>query len=153
MNSEFTIAVHSLVLLAHLPDHMATSEEIAANVSTHSARIRKVMGFLRKAGYVSTKEGIGGGFILSCKPEDVTLGEIYRLTCQGTLKPNWCSGDASKPCVVSSKMDKLMGKVFCDAEKQMEQYFDRLTIGGMLDQLKHLDCSKESQQLHTETSS
>ena len=49
MNSEFTIAVHSLVLLAHLPDHMATSEEIAANVSTHSARIRKVMGFLAKS--------------------------------------------------------------------------------------------------------
>lgn len=59
MNSEFTIAVHSLVFLANLPDHMATSEEIATNVSTHSARIRKVMGFLRKAGYVTTKEGIG----------------------------------------------------------------------------------------------
>ena len=55
MNSEFTIAVHSLVFLAHLPDHMATSEEIAVNVSTHSARIRKVMGFLRKAGYVSNE--------------------------------------------------------------------------------------------------
>jgi Rrf2 family protein len=144
MNSEFTIAVHSLVLLAHLPDHMATSEEIAANVSTHSARIRKVMGFLRKAGYVSTKEGIGGGFILSCKPEEVTLGEIYRLTCQGTLKPSWCSGDESKPCMISSKMDRLMGKVFIDAEKQMENYFEGHTIGSMLEQIRAFECPKSN---------
>lgn len=147
MNSEFTIAVHSLVLLAHLPDHMATSEEIAANVSTHSARIRKVMGFLRKAGYVSTKEGIGGGFILSCKPEEVTLGEIYRLTCQGTLKPSWCSGDENKPCMISSKMDKLMGKVFSDAEKQMENYFEGHTIGSMLEQIRAFDCPQSNKEL------
>ncbi|MDF2719721.1 MAG: hypothetical protein K0R28_6646, partial [Paenibacillus sp.] len=29
MNSEFTVAVHSLVFLAYLPDHMASSELIA----------------------------------------------------------------------------------------------------------------------------
>ena len=146
MNSEFTIAVHSLVFLAHLPDHMATSEEIAVNVSTHSARIRKVMGFLRKAGYVSTKEGIGGGFILSCNPDEVTLGEIYRLTCQGSLKPSWCSGDENKPCVISSKMDLLMGKVFIDAEKQMEIYFDGHTIGSMLEQIRAFECPQSNKE-------
>lgn len=136
MNSEFTIAVHSLVLLAHLPDHMATSEEIAGNVSTHSARIRKVMGFLRKAGYVRTKEGIGGGFILSCDPDQVTLAEIYRLTSQGSLKPNWCSGDESKPCMVSSNMEKVMDQLFGGAERHMETYFEQYTIGSILDKLK-----------------
>ncbi|MCD1258205.1 Rrf2 family transcriptional regulator [Paenibacillus athensensis] len=139
MNSEFTIAVHSLVLLAHLPGHMATSEEIAVNVSTHSARIRKVMGFLRKAGYVATKEGIGGGFILQCDPNQVTLAEIYRLTCPGSLKPNWCSGDESKPCVVASKMDKVMSTVFANAEKQMEAYLEQRTIGDLLHWVYNLE--------------
>ncbi|MEC0225568.1 MULTISPECIES: RrF2 family transcriptional regulator [Paenibacillus] len=147
MNSEFTIAVHSLVFLANLPDHMATSEEIAVNVSTHSARIRKVMGFLRKAGYVSTKEGIGGGFILSRNPDEVTLGEIYRLTCQGSLKPSWCSGDENKPCLISSKMDKLMGDVFADAEKQMELYFNGHTIGSMLERIRAFECPQSNNEL------
>ncbi|MNI35636.1 Transcriptional regulator [compost metagenome] len=136
MNSEFTIAVHSLVLLAHLPDHMATSEEIAGNVSTHSARIRKVMGFLRKAGYVKTKEGIGGGYILNCAPEQITLAEIYRLTSQGTLKPSWCSGDASKPCMVSSSMEKTMDQLFIEAELHMEKYFEQHTIGTLLEGIR-----------------
>ncbi|UJF32004.1 RrF2 family transcriptional regulator [Paenibacillus hexagrammi] len=148
MNSEFTIAVHSLVLLAHLPEHMATSEEIAANVSTHSARIRKVMGCLRKAGYVETKEGIGGGFILKCDPSQVTLAEIYRITSQGTLKPSWCSGDASKSCMISSQMDKLMSHVFADAEKQMEAYFEQHTIGSLLSRLHSFGCSNSKPIQH-----
>ncbi|MFC5447261.1 RrF2 family transcriptional regulator [Paenibacillus aestuarii] len=146
MNSEFTIAVHSLVLLTHLPDHMATSEEIAANVSTHSARIRKVMGFLRKAGYVSTKEGIGGGFILSCNPDEVTLGEIYRLTCHGSLKPSWCSGDENESCMVASKMDRVMATVFTEAEKQMEKYFDQHTIGSMLRRIMDTECTQSNKE-------
>jgi Rrf2 family protein len=136
MKSEFTIAVHSLVLLAHLSDHMATSDYIAGNVSTHSARIRKVMGFLRNAGYVKTKEGIGGGYILNCDPDNVTLAEIYRLTSQGTLKPNWCSGDTNKPCMVSSNMEKEMDLIFGEAELHMETYFEKHTIGSLLEKIK-----------------
>src|SRR4051812_26392665 len=98
MNSEFTIAVHSLVLLAYIPGNMASSDYIASNVTTHPARVRKIMGFLRKQGYVTSKEGIGGGFILNCDPVQITLGEIYRLTAFGSLKPNWCSGDPNTEC-------------------------------------------------------
>jgi Rrf2 family protein len=146
MNSEFTIAVHSLVLLAHKPDHMATSDTIAANVSTHPARIRKVMSLLRKEGYVRTKEGLGGGFMLNCDPNRVTLGEIYRLTSLGTLKPSWCSGDPGTECPVSSNMRNVMDGIFCGAELHMEQYLEKLTIAGVLEQLRAASCLKPQEQ-------
>ena len=136
MNSEFTIAVHSLVLLANHPGKMASSDYIAQNVSTHPARVRKVIGFLRKKGYVTSKEGIGGGFILNCNPELVTLGEIYRIISAGTLQPNWCSGDTSMHCVVASNIEVVMAEVFCNAERQLENYFDNLTISNVLEKLK-----------------
>ncbi|MFC0212600.1 RrF2 family transcriptional regulator [Paenibacillus chartarius] len=136
MNSEFTIAVHSLVLLASKPDCMATSDYIAVNVATHPARIRKVMSLLRKEGYVRTKEGIGGGFSINCNPERVTLAEIYRLTSSGTLRPSWCSGDESKECPISSNMKQVMDGIFGEAELHMEQYLEKLTIAGVLEQLQ-----------------
>jgi Rrf2 family protein len=136
MNSEFTIAVHSLVLLAYHPGKMASSNYIADNVSTHPARVRKVMGLLKKKGYVISKEGIGGGFILNIDPEQVTLGEIYRLTSEGSLQPNWCSGDTNMPCVVASNIEVVMAKVFCDAELHLVHYFDKLTISSVLEELK-----------------
>jgi Rrf2 family protein len=148
MNSEFTIAVHSLVLLAHRPERMATSEMIATNVSTHSARIRKVMGLLRNAGYVRTKEGIGGGFILDCDPAKVTLGQIYRVTSQGSLKPSWCCGDQSVDCQISSNMQGMMDQLFQNAEENLAAYLDGETIDTVYNKIKSKyieECSANSQ--------
>lgn len=135
MNSEFVIAVHSLVLLAHRSDRMATSEEIAANVCTNPVRVRKVMSCLRKQGLVGTREGPGGGYRLLGSPDDVTLAEIYRALAAGSLAPNWCSGNPDMDCVVGSNMAEVMTAVFCGADQQLEQYFGQITIGGMLSQL------------------
>ncbi|CAG7644104.1 hypothetical protein PAESOLCIP111_04624 [Paenibacillus solanacearum] len=142
MNSEFTIAVHSLVLLAYRPDHMATSDMIAHNVSTHPARVRKVMGCLRKLGYVATKEGSGGGFILCCDPSKVTLAEIYKATSIGSIKPGWCSGDAEQDCMIACNMADVMEQIFTEAEMQLLTFFGQLTIQHVLDRLREAQQEK-----------
>lgn len=136
MNSEFVIAVHGLTLLAHRPDGMASSEEIATNVCTNPVRVRKVMSCLRKSGFVETREGSGGGYRLVAKPEDVTLADIYRALAAGSLAPSWCSGDPEMECVVSSNMGDVMNDVFCGADRQLETYFESITIGRMLNQIE-----------------
>lgn len=138
MNSEFTIAVHSLVFLAYLPDKMASSELIAKNVSTHPARIRKIMSCLRKNGFVKTKEGIGGGYILNCNPEEVSLGQLYRSVSCGTLKPHWCTGDPEQACLVSANIQGVMDHIFTEAELYFEKYLDQITISSVLEKIK--DC-------------
>ncbi|WP_276353435.1 RrF2 family transcriptional regulator [Cohnella caldifontis] len=136
MNSDFVIAVHSLVLLAHLPEGMATSDEIAENVCTNPVRVRKVMSCLRKNGFLDTREGSGGGYKLCRAPEEITLADVYRSLAAGSLAPNWCSGDPKKDCVVSSNMAEVMAGVFCEADRQLEAYFERITIGSMLSGIK-----------------
>lgn len=132
MNSEFTIAVHSLVYLAYLPEKMASSETIADNVGTHSARVRKVMSGLRRGGFVETREGAGGGYRLTLDPESVTLADIYRVMAQGSLIPSWCSGNPGMDCLVGSNMKQVMFGIFCSAEKRLEEHFSDITIGDVL---------------------
>jgi len=139
MNSDFVIALHSMVLLANLPDHMANSETIAENVCTNPARIRKVMSILRKSGYVKTKEGIGGGYILSCEPEKTTLSHIYLAMSSGSLKPHWCTGDTEKKCVISSNTQGVMDEIFIEAELHMQSYLNQITISNVLDRIKRLE--------------
>ncbi|GIO12848.1 transcriptional regulator [Cohnella xylanilytica] len=136
MNSEFIIAVHSLVLLAHRPEGMASSEEIAANVCTHPARVRKVLGCLRKEGFVATREGSGGGYKLTKEPSGITLADVYRAMAAGSLAPSWCSGNPDMDCMVGSNMQDVMNSVFCEAERKLEGYFSEITIGSMLSQIK-----------------
>lgn len=135
MNSEFTIAVHSLVYLAYLPERMASSEMIAENLGTHSARVRKVMSGLRRSGYVETREGSGGGYRLTIDPSSVTLADIYRVMAQGSLIPSWCSGNPEMDCVVGSNMNQVMFGIFCTAEKQLENHFSAITIHDVLKQI------------------
>ncbi|TFE28931.1 RrF2 family transcriptional regulator [Cohnella luojiensis] len=135
MNSEFIIAVHSLVLLAHRPDGMASSEEIASNVCTNPVRVRKVMSCLRKNGFVDTREGSGGGYRLIREPGDMTLADVYRALAAGSLAPSWCSGDPNADCLVGSNMGEVMNAVFCGADQQLETYFQSITIGQMLSRL------------------
>jgi len=142
MNSEFTIAVHSLVLLAYRPDHMATSEMIAHNVCTHPARVRKVLALLRKQGYVAAKEGLGGGFLLNCDPDEVTLADVYRITSMGSVKPNWCSGDVEQDCMIACNMASVMDQIFVGAETQLIDYFSRSTIRDVMDQVREKQLNK-----------
>lgn len=136
LNSDFTIAVHSLVYLAYLPEHMASSDSIAVNVCTNPARIRKIMSCLRKKGLVKTKEGIGGGYILECNPQETTLADIYCTVSHGTLKPNWCTGDPEQKCVVSSNTQVVMEDIFNDAELYFEKYLEKITISSVLEKIK-----------------
>jgi Rrf2 family protein len=136
VNSEFTVAVHSLVFLANLPDHMASSEVIAKNVSTNPARIRKIMSCLRKNGFVKTKEGIGGGYILNGDPQKITLAQIYRAVSCGTIKPHWCTGDPEETCLISSNIQAVMDEIFNEAEVYLEKYLDQVTIDSVLKKIK-----------------
>ncbi|MCM3749704.1 Rrf2 family transcriptional regulator [Paenibacillus pasadenensis] len=132
MNSEFTVAVHSLVYLASRPDRMATSDAIACNVNTHPSRIRKVMSLLRKKGYIATKEGIGGGYQLGCEPEEATLADIYRATSIGSIKPSWCSGNEQGECMIACRMAAVMDDIFSDTEHKMLQHLESMTIRDVL---------------------
>ena len=51
MNSAFCLAVHALVYLHHRGE-LVSSEELARNICTNPARVRKVMAGLKKAGLV-----------------------------------------------------------------------------------------------------
>lgn len=143
MNSEFTIAVHSLVYLASRPDRMATSDMIAHNVNTHPSRVRKVMSCLRKHDYITTKEGIGGGYIMNCNPEDVSLAELYRATSIGSMKPSWCSGTVDNECLVACNMAEVMEHIFSDAEQQLLYYLEQTKIADVLERVRDAQLQKQ----------
>lgn len=131
MNSEFTIAAHCLLFLYTKEDKMANSEQIACSVSTHPARIRKVLSLLRKQGLVATKEGARGGYQLNRALDEITLGDLYRLFARGSLQPGWCSGNEQSPCQVSSNIHSAMELVFNRGEDRLEAYFNEIALSDV----------------------
>ncbi len=134
MNSDFTLAVHSLALLAIKPGQMATSDYLAGSASVHPVRMRKILSLLKKNGYIASKEGAGGGFTLACRVEDVSLDKIYNLTSVGTLKPR-CP-DANEFCLVGANLSNVLGDIFMDAENHLTAFLQQYTIRDIIQSLK-----------------
>lgn len=131
MNSEFTVAAHCLLFLDTKEERMTNSEQIACSVATHPARVRKVLSLLRKHGFVATKEGVGGGYLLTADLDQISLGDLYRIFARGSLQPGWCSGSEHSSCSVSSNINDVMDLIFSGGEQRLEAYFDGLRMSDV----------------------
>lgn len=127
MTSEFTIAVHSLVYLNHKASTVK-SNEIADNVCTNPARIRKVLAKLTKAGLVKTKEGKNGGYYFSKEAKDVTLDKVLTAINENTVDSLWKSGDINKECLISSGMSKVIDDIYLEINNISINYLKKISI-------------------------
>ncbi|MDP5276481.1 RrF2 family transcriptional regulator [Chengkuizengella axinellae] len=134
MNSEFTLAVHSLTYLSLLPEKMSTSDCLAESASVHPVRIRKVLSMLKKNGYIASKEGAGGGFMLKKNPHEISIKDIYTMTSQGTLKPK-CK-NINEHCIVGANMQIALNDIFSEAEKHFSEFLGQYTIEDVINKVK-----------------
>ncbi|MCP4134116.1 MAG: Rrf2 family transcriptional regulator [bacterium] len=134
MNSEFALAVHSLVLLAYDPGTMLTSTNISESVSVHPVRVRKILSLLKKSGYIDSKEGAKGGFLIDCDPNNVTLDEIYLLTVKDVLKPKCHTCPTT--CTVGSNIEGVLNEIFVDADKNLQNYLAGFTLEMLLEKMR-----------------
>jgi len=134
MNSDFTLAIHSLTYLALQTDRMSTSDAISESAGVHPVRIRKVLSLLKKHGFIKSKEGTGGGFIFALDLSEVNLWDIYKITSEGALQPK-CP-ESNERCIVGANMQKVLCGIFFGAEEHMGEYLRDYTIKEVVDLVK-----------------
>lgn len=127
MTSDFCVAVHALVYLNHKAK-VLSSEELAANICTNPARVRKVMAKLKKAGLLRTREGSEGGYLFTAAAGEVSLAAIAGVLDIRFVDTAWRSGDTDMKCLVASGMAGLMDEIFADLNEQCRQRLEHVTI-------------------------
>ncbi|WP_409288056.1 Rrf2 family transcriptional regulator [Peribacillus sp. SCS-37] len=133
MNSDFTLAIHSLTYLALQPDRMSTSEAISESAGVHPVRIRKVLSLLKKHGFIDSRQGTGGGFIFSRELSDVSLWDIYKITSEGALQPK-CP-ESNEECLVGANIQRVLFSIFLGAEEHLGHYLINYTIADIIDSI------------------
>lgn len=78
MNTRLAVATHILTFLQTQRGQPATSEVIAASVSTNPSLIRRLLSQLSKAGLTTSQMGAGGGALLARSGDTITLLDVYR---------------------------------------------------------------------------
>ena len=84
-NSQFSVAVHVLAVLAKYGGEKVKSEKIAGSVNTNAVVIRRLLGQLGSAKLVESQTGAAGGTRLARGPESITLAEVYNAVSCGEV--------------------------------------------------------------------
>lgn len=137
MTGEFAMAVHALVYLNHKQTTLS-SEELAKNICTNPARVRKVMALLKKDNLVSTREGGAGGYAFLLDPTSVTLKRVADAVGARFVSAAWRSGDTDMECLVASGMADIMDGIYGELDDLCRvrlsnitiQDIDRIIFGG-----------------------
>lgn len=130
MTSEFAVAVHGLVFLNH-KNCVVSSEQLAENICTNPARVRKVMAKMKKAGYVETKEGVVGGYQIAMPADRLSLAMIADSLEVTYVSASWKSGDSDMECLVASGMAAIMDDIYESLNVLCGQKLEKITIGDI----------------------
>ena len=78
ITSKFTVAVHILTCIDIFGDQMrVTSDFLSGSTGVNAVIVRNVLGQLRNAGIVETRQGSGGAHLAKALDE-ITLYDIYK---------------------------------------------------------------------------
>lgn len=111
MTSDFTVAVHAIVYLRH-KKICISSKQLADNICTHPARVRRVMSKIISTGVINRQSGKNGGY--SYIEKKLSLYEVLEALDERLLEAHWTSGDENMECLVASNMHKEMEAVYDD---------------------------------------
>jgi Rrf2 family protein len=128
-DNRLSAVLHALL---HMADHGGplTSADLAKMMSTNPVVVRRTMAGLRKAGFVRSEKGHGGGWELARPLDAITLRDIYdalgapRLMAMGIPI-------AHPGCLVEQSVNRALGSAFADAEALLVARLGDVTLARL----------------------
>lgn len=122
--------------MLHVLLHMAqqqsaiTSETISEMLRTNPVVVRRTMAGLRKAGYVRSEKGHGGGWLIACDLETVSLLDIHRAV--GGPRIFAIGNEASNPgCAVEKVVNDAIEDALQSAEALLIERLGAVSVAEL----------------------
>ncbi len=111
------------------PESYISLREVAERQHISMKYLESIVAILNRAGLVCALRGKGGGYRLTRKPEDCSVGEILRLT-EGSMAPVYClepGGGCAKTdsCITYPMWQQL--------DRLIESYLSGVTLADLLE--------------------
>lgn len=119
-------ALRVLIYSASKPDTLVTQQEVADFFDISREHLRKIVHELAKAGYLSTRRGHNGGFVLARPASEINLGDVVSLF---ELKDPIIDCDALS-CVLAKNCQ--LRQVFNAAETEFMDSLKQYTIEDII---------------------
>ncbi|PPJ48993.1 Rrf2 family transcriptional regulator [Rhizobium sp. KAs_5_22] len=114
-----------------------TSAELANSLGANPALVRTMLVPLAKQGMVKSAKGKSGGVELARPADEITLGEIYKVS---SLNKRLFSARRGIPqrCLVSSNISVFFDRLADETEDAVIHVLNQRTLGECFEELKAL---------------
>ena len=121
-----------LHVLLHMAEAEAplTSDELARAMQTNPVVVRRLLGGLRRAGFVHSEKGHGGGWTIARNLAAITLRNIYDAIGQPNLMVMGNRTEAPG-CLVEQAVNAALDTAFRDAEALLLARFADVTLAQL----------------------
>ncbi len=114
-------------------DQCTKISQVAARQGISDKYLEQIVTLLHRAGYVRSTRGAQGGYMLTRRPEEYTVGMILRQT-EGSLSPVPCLDDEVNQCQRSSYCAALT--VWTQLRDAIDQVVDSVTLADLIEEQK-----------------
>lgn len=114
-------------------DQCTKISQVAIRQGISDKYLEQIVTLLHRAGYVRSSRGAQGGYMLTRRPEEYTVGMILRQT-EGSLSPVPCLDDEVNQCQRSSYCAALT--VWTQLRDAIDQVVDSVTLADLIEEQK-----------------
>lgn len=145
-DSKLSRMLHVLLHMAR-QDKTFTSDEIAHMLSTNPVVVRRTMSGLKKAGFVHSEKGAGGGWQLTGDLEKITLWDIYQAVGEPTIFA--IGNERDHPaCLVERVVNSALDQAIQEAQRILVRQFKSTTLAALAADFDHLYAQHEHKQIN-----
>lgn len=131
---------YALRMLLDLAEHTTNGfialNDIAQRQGISKKYLEQIVPIFNNTGILRTNRGSQGGYMLAKPAQQVSVGEILRLT-EGSLAPVDCAD--SDPAECERSADCVMLPVWQGLYRLISEYLDGITLQDILDQKRDRD--------------
>jgi Rrf2 family protein len=135
-NSQFSVAVHVLTLLARSGAANVKSGSLARSVNTNPVVIRRLLGQLGHAKLVASQTGAAGGSHLAREPENILLVDVYHAVCCGEVFA--LHGSPNRDCPVGRNIESVLCNLQKEIDRSVDSTLARYSLADVLEKVEHV---------------
>jgi Rrf2 family protein len=136
-NSQFSMAVHVLSMLARSEGENLKSDYLACSVNTNAVVIRRLLGDLNQAKLVVSQTGANGGTRLARCPSEINLSEIYKAVSCGEVFALHAK-TPSKDCPVGKNIEAVLSCLQKEIDRGIEEKLAKYTLQNVFEMVEHV---------------
>jgi Rrf2 family protein len=134
-NSQFSVAIHILTMLAKAGEEKMKSDLIAKSVNTNPVVIRRLLGQLNHSKLVTSQTGATGGTRLARCPDEINLAEVYKAVSCGEVFA-LPANSPNRDCPVGRNIESVLCCIQKEIDKTISNRLSEYSLADIMQMIE-----------------